>query len=109
MPDDDNLDHGFLDYLGFNVAEFTDYLDSIKPVKLIDLYPVVDGQYVVTVIDSHSFVAHIAVALRTLVDDGAIKPGVDTDIFIYQDGEGRGACIEYLRASPNACKVRLIT
>jgi hypothetical protein len=90
-------------------GEFADYLDSIKPVKLIDVYPVVDGQYVVTDTNGDSFVEHIAVALNTLVDDGVIDPLSDTTrIFIYQDGRF-AADIEYTRASPTACKVRLIT
>jgi hypothetical protein len=80
----------------------------------IELHSVVDGQYVVTDTNGDSFIEHIAVALRTLIDDGHIKPSSDAWITIYQDAE-RGdriewrASIDYTRASANACTVRLIT
>jgi hypothetical protein len=59
--------------------------------------------------ERESFVKHIADAFRTLVDDGEVSPNRDTYITIRQNGHEWRAGIDYTHASPNACKVQLIT
>jgi hypothetical protein len=104
MPDEDGCRHPDCDYKRIrkqHVADTLAFHQHHPEGYGIDLHA-----------ERESFVEHIADAFRTLVNDGHIKPGIDTRIVIYQCGDsddGWRASIEYLRPPPGAPDVRLIT
>jgi hypothetical protein len=91
MPDDDS------DFFGAHCDPFAIFDDADKLLAFHEHHP--EGYGIDTYperadAERESFVEHIADAFRTLVNDGTVKPDLETRVYVYQRNY-RAACICY--------------